>query len=329
MRYKFLILQTAFLGDVVLATALAEKLHRVYPDAAIDFLLRRGNESLLEGHPFLRNVLIFDKRKKLGSMAGLIRHLRRERYDLLVNVQRFASSGILAALSGAREIVGFDKNPFAFAFSRAYPHHIEASVHETGRNLSLLQGWTDGENVPPRLYPPPEAYAGTPGGEYICVAPTSVWFTKQWPADKWAAFIQSLPKNLTVALLGGPSDYGACAYIQERSGHPRVLNKAGALSLLESAAWMQGARMNYANDSAPVHIASAVGAPITAIFCSTIPAFGFGPLSPVSRVVEVPEELPCRPCGLHGFQACPRGDFRCPEIPMEHLLGDSPYWSNP
>lgn len=324
MRYKFLILQTAFLGDVVLATALAEKLHQVYPDAVIDFLLRRGNEPLLKGHPFLRDILVFDKRKKLGSMAGLIRHLRKERYDLLVNVQRFASSGIIAALSGARKTVGFDKNPFAFAFSQAYPHRIADAVHETTRNLSLLQGWTDGENVPPKLYPPPEAYADVPKGSYICIAPTSVWFTKQWPADKWAALIRSMPKDLTIALLGGPADYETCAYIQQRSGHPQVLNKAGVLSLLESAAWMQGAQMNYANDSAPVHIASAVGAPVTAIFCSTVPAFGFGPLSPVSRVVEIPEALPCRPCGLHGFRACPRGDFRCAEIPVELLLYDTP-----
>ncbi|MEY4135630.1 MAG: hypothetical protein RL386_1980 [Bacteroidota bacterium] len=325
MRYKFLILQTAFLGDVVLATALAEKLHQEYPEAAIDFLLRKGNEPLLKGHPFLRQTLVFDKQKKVRSMVALIRHLRKERYDLLVNVQRFASSGIIAALSGAREIVGFDKNPFAFAFSRAYPHRIEAAVHETMRNLSLLEGWTDGQNVAPRLYPPPEAYADVPREPYICIAPTSVWFTKQWPAEKWAAFIRSLPGDLTIALLGGPADHAACAYIRETAGHPRALNKAGALTLLESAAWMQGALMNYANDSAPIHIASAVGAPVTAIFCSTVPAFGFGPLSPVSRVVEVPGELPCRPCGLHGFRACPRGDFRCAEIPLALLTDGLPH----
>ena len=325
MPYQFLILQTAFLGDVVLSTAIAEKLHATYPDAAIDFMVRKGNEPLLKGHPFLREVLVFDKKNKPASMAALIRRMRRTRYDLLLNVQRFASSGIMAALSGAREVVGFDKNPFAFAFTRSFPHHIagpEAEpLHEVQRNLSLLKGWTDEAMTPPRLYPPAEAFREIPEGEYICIAPTSVWFTKQWPADKWAALIRSLPEHLTIALLGAPSDREACAQIQKISGHPGVLNKAGELSLLESAAWMQHAQMNYANDSAPVHLASAVGGPITAIFCSTVPAFGFGPLSPVSRVVETPVALPCRPCGLHGFRDCPKGHFRCSEIPLELVRG--------
>lgn len=326
MPHKFLIIQTAFLGDVVLATALAEKLHLTYPDASIDFLLRKGNESLLKGHPFLRQVLIFDKKRKLRSMAELIRRMRREHYDLVVNVQRFASSGLLAALSGAREIAGFEKNPLAFAFTRRLPHRIGASgqpIHEVERNLSLLSGWTDGVLVRPRLYPPREAYERLPREPYICIAPTSVWFTKQWPAEKWIAFIRSLRHDLTIVLLGAPSDREACAQIQARSGHPRVLNKAGELSLLESAAWMQQARMNYANDSAPVHLASAVDAPITEIFCSTIPAFGFTPLSSNSRVVETPEPLSCRPCGLHGFKACPQGHFRCAEIPLEFLQGNA------
>ena len=326
MPQQFLILQTAFLGDVVLATALAEKLHGVYPDASIDFMVRKGNESLLQGHPFLRQVLVFDKKNKLSSMTALIRQIRRTRYDLLVNVQRFASSGIIAALSGAREIVGFTKNPFAFAFTRAFPHHIaapgEEPVHEVQRNLSLLKGWVDDDVLTlPRLYPPPEAYQGIPSGPYLCMAPTSVWFTKQWPAERWAALIRSMPQQRTIALLGAPSDRTACALIQEKSGHPGVINKAGELSLLESAAWMQHAQMNYANDSAPVHIASAVGAPVTAIFCSTVPAFGFGPLSPRSRVVEVPGLLHCRPCGLHGFRECPHGHFRCSEIPLDLVKG--------
>lgn len=74
---------------------------------------------------------------------------------------------------------------------------------------------------------------------------------------------------------------------------------------------MKSATMNYVNDSAPLHIASAMNAPVTAIFCSTVPAFGFGPLRENGRVVETSERLDCRPCGLHGHSACPKGHFRC------------------
>jgi heptosyltransferase-2 len=95
---------------------------------------------------------------------------------------------------------------------------------------------------------------------------------------------------------------------------------AGRLTFLESAALMRRATMNYVNDSAPLHIASAVDAPVTAVFCSTLPAFGFGPLSPSARVVQV-EGLSCRPCGVHGRRSCPEGHFACAQIPPERILG--------
>ena len=86
---------------------------------------------------------------------------------------------------------------------------------------------------------------------------------------------------------------------------------AGKLSFLQSAALMKQAKMNYVNDSAPLHFTSAVNAPVTAIFCSTIPAFGYTPLSDRSFIVETKEHLICRPCGLHGRKACPLGHFKC------------------
>ncbi len=90
-----------------------------------------------------------------------------------------------------------------------------------------------------------------------------------------------------------------------------VINVAGELSFLESAALIKNAVMNFVNDSAPMHLASAMNAPVTAIFCSTVPSFGFGPLSDRSVIVETKEKLDCRPCGLHGFKACPKGHFKC------------------
>ena len=74
---------------------------------------------------------------------------------------------------------------------------------------------------------------------------------------------------------------------------------------------MKTAAMNYTNDSAPLHFASAMDATVTAIFCSTVPAFGFYPLSSKSFIVETNEKLTCRPCSLHGLKACPLGHFKC------------------
>jgi len=88
---------------------------------------------------------------------------------------------------------------------------------------------------------------------------------------------------------------------------------------------MEGALMNYMNDSAPMHLASAMNAPTTAIFCSTIPAFGFGPLADDRTVIESDQKLTCRPCGIHGSKDCPEKHFDCAEkIPVKSLIARLP-----
>ena len=82
-----------------------------------------------------------------------------------------------------------------------------------------------------------------------------------------------------------------------------------------NSALMKDAQRNYVNDSGPLHISSAMNAPVTAFFLSTVPAFGFGPLSDDSQILDV-GELYCRPCGLHGFKTCPEGHFKCSEITL-------------
>lgn len=317
---KILVIQTAFIGDVILATALVERLHETYPGARIDFLLRKGNEGLLKGHPFLHSILIWKKEGgKYANLYRLWRQVRRERYDLVVNLQRFFATGLLTALSGARFRAGFHKNPFAFAFTHRAVHVI-GEVHEVARNHALVEPWTGKGPGRPKLYPGAGDGEGRPGKPYVCLAPTSVWFTKQWPEERWVGLIDQLPENWAVVLLGGPGDKDACGRIQSASRHPGILNMAGSLTFLQSAAWMAGARMNYVNDSAPLHMASAMNAPVVAVFCSTLPSFGFTPLSDRSWVVETELSLPCRPCGLHGKKGCPEGHFRCAEIGLEKML---------
>jgi heptosyltransferase-2 len=317
----FLLIQTAFIGDVILATPLIEKIHRFYPGAQIDMLVRKGNESLLQEHPLLRKCLIWNKKEgKYRALWQILQEIRATRYDYVINCQRFAASGFLTVRSGARTTIGFDKNPLSFWFKHRIPHQISASneiTHEVSRNLALIERLTDASFEKPALYPSAKelAQAAALAGPlpYVCIAPTSVWFTKQWPAHKWVKLIQQLPDHHTVFLLGAPADVDACQHILEQAKRPTVRTVAGQLSLLASAALMKNAQMNYVNDSAPMHLASAVNAPVTAIFCSTIPAFGFTPLSDHSRVIETSEVLPCRPCGLHGYAKCPKGHFKCAE----------------
>ena len=322
---SFLIIQTAFIGDVILATGLIEKLHQHDPDAAIDFLVRRGNEDLLLGHPHLRAVLTWDKKKgKLANLLALIGRVRRRRYDVVVNVHRYMSSGLITAASGATFTVGFDRNPLSFLFSRTVPHQLDGR-HEVARNQTLISAITDANYSRPRLYPTTAQWTRVIGYKdvpYVCIAPTSVWFTKQLPPEKWVALLRTLPEGIRqVYLLGAPGDHAICDSIRQAAGSVAVTNLAGELGLLESAALMKDAVMNFVNDSAPMHLATALNAPVTAVFCSTTPRFGFGPLSDRSVVVETKISLDCRPCGLHGFKSCPRGHFRCADsIDVDDLV---------
>ena len=328
--YKFLVIQTAFTGDVVLATALVEKIRAFYPDAQIDFLLRKGNDGLLKGHPYITNLLVWDKKtNKQRNLLAMAIRVRREQYTHVINAHRFATSGFITFMSGAKYKAGFDKNPFSFTYTRKIKHVISAPystdfVTETERNQLLIADITDNKAAYPALYPSAgdkQAVVIYQSRPFICISPASVWFTKQFPAHKWAALIQQIPPQYAIYLLGGPGDTALGEAILALSAGREVTNLCGKLNFLQSVALMKGATMNYANDSAPLHFASATNSPMTAVFCSTVPAFGFGPLRDNARVVEVAERLSCRPCGLHGHRTCPQGHFKCAEnITNEQLL---------
>lgn len=312
---KFLVIQTAFIGDVILATAIVEKLNEFYPESKIDFLLRKGNEGLLKNHPNINEILIWDKKnKKYDNLKAISKNVKKIKYDVVINLHRFSSSGLITALSGAKKKLGFKKNPLSFTFTKKFDHNIGDGTHETERNQTLIAALTDKETAKPKLYPSNKDYNDVEGYKktaYICIAPTSVWFTKQLPKEQWIKIINKISDQQTIYLLGGKDDVEQCEEIRKMSNHKAIVNLSGKLSFLASAALMQNAKMNYVNDSAPLHIASSMNAPVTAYFCSTIPSFGFGPLSDNSKIIEIKEQLNCRPCGLHGKRECPEGHFDC------------------
>ena len=262
----------------------------------------------------------------------MIGELRKTEYDHIINAQRFLATGLMTAMARGREKIGYDKNPLSFLFTRQVKHVIGDGRHEVDRLNALIEHFTDGTRPLPRLYPDDQARAEAHAHmskwshEHMCIAPASVWFTKQWPEHKWVELIKALPTEKQVVLIGAPGDVPLCERIAKAAGRGEVL--AGKLSLLGTAALMEHAFMNFVNDSAPLHIASAMnlptgqaGAPVTAVFCSTVPAFGFGPLRENGRVVETAEKLDCRPCGLHGYKACPKGHFKCAEgITIDQLI---------
>jgi heptosyltransferase-2 len=241
---------------------------------------------------------------------------------VVINVHRHGTSGIIAWLSGGKEVVGFDAHPMSFLFDRRIKHH-QTGRHEIERNYDLIRHLVHKPMVMPKLYPSPEDYTSTAqSGPFITISPASVWETKRWPVFKWQQLIDKIPPSIAIHLLGGAADVQLCQEVIDGSSRP-ASNRAGELSFLQSAALMSMAEMNYTNDSAPVHMASAMNAPVTTLFCSTIPAFGYGPLSETSFVFEHQGELGCRPCGIHGWMSCPEGHFRCASIDVDRVADKS------
>ena len=312
---KILVIQTAFIGDVILATALIENLHKSLTSSELHVLVRKGNEGLFENHPYVKRVLVWNKRgSKYKSLLQILSQIRKEKYDLLINLQRFASSGFLTLFSKSKETRGFNKNPFSFFFSKRVPHTLGDHKHEIERNFNLISDFVSDKICKPKLYPSQkhqEKIKDLRANRFVIMAPGSVWKTKQLPLEKWIELCNLISPEYSIYLIGASSDHSICTQIKEKAKRDHIRILAGELSFLESAALMEKSEMNYVNDSAPLHLASSMNAPVTAFFCSTLPQFGFGPLSEKSLVVETKKELSCRPCGLHGKSACPAKHFEC------------------
>ena len=327
---KFLIIQTAFIGDAILASAVLEHFHKHMPEAKLDILVRAGNESLFDHHPFIQRVLVWDKKnEKYRGLLRLLKLIRSEQYEGVLNLQRYAASAFLTAFSGARKTAGFASSWLSLFFTDRVQHRIGDKsdvnyLHEVDRCIRVTRTWLPIEKGKPALYPS-EAdqksilqYCSQP---FITISPSSVWFTKQTPLSVWKELMQN-SAQYRIYLLGGLSDADSCHELAASFSNAEVL--AGKLSFLQSAALMKCALMNYTNDSAPLHLCSATNAPVTAVFCSTIPEFGFGPLSDKASVVQSRLDLKCKPCGIHGHASCPRGHFDCGKISIGDLTDTLP-----
>ena len=313
-----LVIQTAFLGDVVLTTPLLQRLAERH--GPVDVLVTPAAAALLEGHPAVREVLRYDKRGRDAGWRGflrLARQIRRRRYERVYLPHRSLRSAALAWWSGATERIGFSAASVAWS----YTSRVEAvGGHETERLASLAGsgpvprtslGLTAGDRAAARQWLEQHGI----DRPFTAIAPGSVWATKRWPY--YADLAATLPGPVVV--IGGPEDAPA-GRSMAAAAPGRVHSAAGELSLRGSAALIEHARLLVTNDSAPLHLAGAVGTPVVAIFGPTVPAFGFGPLGETDRIVEH-AELSCRPCSLHGPMVCPLGHHRCMrEITVERVL---------
>lgn len=312
-----LVIQTSFLGDTVLTTPLLAQLANRGP---VDVVTTPASAALLANHPAVRTVIPYDKRGTDRGVRGVLRlarQLRRTGYDLALLAQGSWRSAALALLARIPSRVGFDTSAGRLLYSKRVPYRDD--LHHAARLLmlarpngrepspeelrpSLVPGYAEREAVDSLL-----ARNGVaPSERLVALAPGSVWGTKRWPY--FPELAQLLAPHARVMVIGSSEDAPLAGAIT--TAEPAAVDASGQLSLLASAELIGRCGVVVTNDSAPLHLASAMGTPTVAIFGPTVPDFGFGPLSPRASVVGE-ESLPCRPCDRHGPQQCPLGHHRC------------------
>ena len=305
-----LVIQTAFLGDVVLTTPLLSALAARY--GPVDVVTTPAAAALLQHHPAVAEVVSYDKHGAAPGVRGLARlgsQLRSRGHRRVYLPHRSLRSAVLALWSGAPERIGFTDSAAAFTYTTRVPRSQKG--HEVERLLALA-GVAGPEHLvslglSPEDHTAAEAWLSEHQvmSPFIALAPGSVWATKRWP------YYSELASGLDgrVVIVGGSEDVALAQEIVEAS-RGKAVSAAGALGLRASAALIQRARCLVTNDSAPLHLATAVGTPIVALFGPTVPEFGFGPRR-AGDVTLGHGELPCRPCSRHGPPACPLGHHRC------------------
>jgi heptosyltransferase-2 len=148
------------------------------------------------------------------------------------------------------------------------------------------------------------------GGPLFGICPGSVWPTKRWTVEGYAALVRRLAEDYggPVLVCGAKADVPLAQTVCDLAGE-KGINLAGQADLKTFVAIVDRLSVLITNDSAPMHIAAARGVPVVAIFCATTPSLGYGPYSEAAVVVE--KDLACRPCSRHGGRTCPRGTEDC------------------
>ena len=310
-----LVIQTSFLGDVVLTTPLLSHLAKHGP---VDVVTTPAGGALLENHPTVRRVIRYDKRgaqKGIGGLRLLAAELRGAKYGAAYLAQGSWRSAALAFFARVPVRIGFDTSAGALLYTEQIRYRSD--LHHATRLLQLSPDEASLDEPGPSLYPRAAdrdavsaLLEAAPFGDspFVALAPGSVWATKRWPS--FAELVAQIPERLGIVIVGGAED-GELAREIVAHAPTRVLDATGRLSLLASAEMIGRAAGLVTNDSLPQHLASAMGTATVTVYGPTLPAFGFGPLAPRHAIVEHPPGLECRPCSAHGPQRCPRGHFRC------------------
>ncbi len=337
---KFLVIQTAFIGDAILTLPMIQKLKENNPDCLIDVVAKPETAVIFNHSSVVNEVHILDKDGKHSSIfqvykfAGFLKH---KKYSRIYSPHRSLRTSLIVMFSGVKETYGFDAN----SLRHIYKHLAEygSAIHEVERNLRLIEFSVSDDNwkIPPELSIPMEIEnkflsffkSFDNNSNFAAVAPGSVWNTKIYPPEYYEKVIESLTENFDrVFLIGGEKDKNLCEELAQKTGN-KVESVAGKFTLIESIAFLKRMKILISNDSAPAHLGMCADIPVLMLYCSTVPDFGFYPYNKKSYFLSF-DDLFCKPCGIHGYLKCPLNTFDCgyklrPEIvlsKMKEMIND-------
>ena len=323
-----LVIQTAFLGDLILSIPLLKKIKQRFPDDQLILVCKSGL-----GEFFLKEKIVdqvFEiKKNDRDSYNSAIQQLNQKNIDNIFCVHRSLRSQLMSLKVKARRKIAFHSFVGRFIFNdliefkKSWPEalrqlNILTSIDQSVSALLKKQDWSylnhPNEHghlpqVPKDLQVPWMSKIEKAGSKKVALFPGSVWATKKWTAEGFVQVGQYFLKNgFQVFLMGGPDEKEICLQIQKQCPQAQVI--AGALSIARSIEFIRDCALVIANDSAPTHMAACQDVPVVSVFGPTTLAMGFRPWSSNAMIVEN-NNLNCRPCGKHGHQQCPLGHHKC------------------
>lgn len=339
-RMKLLVLAIRALGDVVLTTPIYRILRDAFPTGRLDVVVERPYGELLRGNPNLDAIYEADRRRNTAkflswpAQARLIAALRRERYDIVVDLFSGPRSALMARLTGAACRIGEDTRRRGRGFLYTHPVPVKreeehlvvqklrliqplvGTVKEAPLELFLLPGERDEADKTLR------AEGAREGAARVGFFPGAGWAHKQWPADRFAALGDALSVewDADIILFGGPNDVTVCEAVATRM-HRRPLLLCGPHSLRATAARISQMHLFISNDTGPMHMAVALGVP-TVVLHGPSNVRKYGPWGESVQVVS--SYLPCSPCPQQEDTCHLVGRLRqeCMlEISVEEVLG--------
>ena len=313
-KEKILVIQTAFLGDLILSTTLFKKIKLKHPDSHITLIVNKGTEQILSNNPNIDTILPVDKKQTFKNPLKFIKflfELQKENFSICYSPHFSHRSSLISFFSGAKIRIGYKESGFGFLHTKTYPRPLRG-VHEVQKLLQLV----DSVGLErPEIFLNKEVNGEIKSkmenvSEFIVVAPSSIWETKSMPIEKFIELVRQILENTpyTPVIIGSKNDKYLSDQIVNVHGS-KVVDMTGRTNLMELSYIISKAKCVISNDSSPIHIASAFNIPTLAIFGATITDFGYTPLSERHTISEV--SLECRPCGIHGGNICPKQHFRC------------------